>query len=381
MKLHRLVITCGGTGGHFYPGLSTARAFQEEYGGEVLLLLSGVNSAKQRAVAEAAGIRAVELPQMPSPGHSPVRALHFLRGLLGGCRATKQELEKFRPEALLGMGSFASLPAFLAAKRLHIPCFLHDGNARIGRANRWLSRGAVLLATAFPPVNAAACRCRVITTGMPVRPELVRCAGISREEAFAGLNRQFKTHFDPARPTILIFGGSQGARIFNVTCPEALKALNRADLQVLHLAGPARLDEALAAYEGATFPRLVLPGSEKMELFLGAADLVLSRSGGSTVAELALFGRGAVLIPYPFAAEHHQCDNAEFLAAAGAALRIDNAEFTPERARELFAGFLADSAAWRERGRRAAALARPRAAEELLEEISAGAVSGDCIPG
>ena len=82
-----------------------------------------------------------------------------------------------------------------------------------------------------------------------------------------------------------------------------------------------------------------------------------------------------------FAAEHHQCDNAEFLAAAGAALRIDNAEFTPERARELFAGFLADSAAWRERGRRAAALARPRAAEELLEEISAGAVSGDCIPG
>ena len=347
----------------------------------MLLLLSGVNSAKQRAVAEAAGIRAVELPQMPSPGHSPVRALHFLRGLLGGCRAAKQELEKFRPEALLGMGSFASLPAFLAAKRLHIPCFLHDGNARIGRANRWLSRGAVLLATAFPPVNAAACRCRVITTGMPVRPELVRCAGISREEAFAGLNRQFKTHFDPARPTILIFGGSQVARIFNVTCPEALKALNRADLQVLHLAGPARLDEALAAYEGATFPRLVLPGSEKMELFLGAADLVLSRSGGSTVAELALFGRGAVLIPYPFAAEHHQCDNAEFLAAAGAALRIDNAEFTPERARELFAGFLADSAAWRERGRRAAALARPRAAEELLEEISAGAVSGDCIPG
>lgn len=381
MNLHRLVITCGGTGGHFYPGLSTARVFQEECGGEVLLLLSGVNSAKQRASAEAAGIRAVELPEMPSPGHSPVRAFRFLCGLAGGYLAARRELKAFRPEAFLGMGSFASLPAFFAAKRLHIPCFLHDGNARIGKANRWLSRGAELLATAFPPVNADSCHCPVLTTGMPVRPELVRDVGITREEAFAGLNRAFGRDFDPARPTILIFGGSQGARIFNVICPEALKALNRSDFQVLHLAGPARLDEALAAYEGAEFPHLVLPGSEKMELFLGAADLVLSRSGGSTVAELALFGRSAVLIPYPFAAEGHQRDNAEFLAAAEAALRIDNAEFTPERAGELFRGFLANPAAWAERGRRAAALARPRATRELIEEISARTDSRDCIPG
>ncbi len=381
MKLHRLVVTCGGTGGHFYPGLSTARVFQEEFGGEVLLLLSGVNSARQKEIACAAGIRAVELPLMPSPGHSPARALRFLRGLAGGYRAARQELAAFQPQALLGMGSFASLPAFLAAKKQHIPCFLHDGNARIGKANRWLSRGAELLATAFPPVNAAACRCRVITTGMPVRPELAKYAGISRAEAIAGLNREFGSSFDPALPVILIFGGSQGARIFNVTCPAALKAQNRADFQVLHLAGPARLEEALGAYEGAAFPRLVLPGSEKMELFLGAADLVLSRSGGSTVAELALFGRGAVLIPYPYAAENHQSDNADFLASAGAALRIDNAQFTPERAQELFAGFLADPVAWAERGRRAAALARPHAARELIEEISAGTASRDCIPG
>ena len=366
MKMTCLAITCGGTGGHFYPGLSIARAFQKQ-GGEVLLLLSGVNSGKQREIAESCGVPAVVLPQMPSPKH----AGRFAAGLAGGVAGAYRELGKLRPQALLGMGSFASFPAILAARLRGIPCFLHDGNARIGKANRLLSRHAKVLASAFPPVNGGSSKAkRTIVTGMPVRPELEAEAGISKAEAVAGLNRAFGAGLKPDLPTVLIFGGSQGASVFNRIAPEALRSLEAARFQVLHLAGPDKLEEAREAYRNAEFPLLLLPASEKMELFLGAADLVLSRSGGSTVAELALFGKAAVLIPYPYAAEGHQADNARYLADADAAVLVENADFTVERAAGLFRDFLDAPEQWRRRAGRAKALAKPRAAEAMLAAIS-----------
>ena len=140
--------------------------------------------------------------------------------------------------------------------------------------------------------------------------------------------------------------------------------------QVLHLAGPDKLEETREAYRDAKFPLLLLPASEKMGLFLGAADLVLSRSGGSTVAELALFGKAAVLIPYPYAAEGHQADNARYLADADAAVLVDNTDFTVRRATELFRDFLDAPEGWRHRAERARALAKPHAAETMLAAIS-----------
>lgn len=366
MKLTCLAITCGGTGGHFYPGLSIARVFQRQ-DGEVLLLLSGVNSEKQREIAESYGVPAVVQPRMPSPKH----ARQFAAGLAGGVTGAYRELGKFRPQALLGMGSFASFPAIFAARLRGIPCFLHDGNARIGKANRLLSRQAKVLATAFPPVNGGTSKAkRTVVTGMPVRPELEAEAGISKEEAVAGLNRAFDAGLKPDLPTVLIFGGSQGASVFNRIAPEALRSLDAGRFQVLHLAGPDKLEETREAYRDAKFPLLLLPASEKMGLFLGAADLVLSRSGGSTVAELALFGKAAVLIPYPYAAEGHQADNARYLADADAAVLVDNTDFTARRATELFRDFLDAPEGWRRRAERARALAKPHAAETVLAAIS-----------
>lgn len=241
MKLQKLAITCGGTGGHFYPGLSIARA-QQERGGEVLLLLSGVNSLRQREIAESYRVPAEVLPQMPSP-RGIGSAARFLRGLAGGTLLAGRSLAGFRPQAVLGMGSFASLPALLAAKFRGIPVYLHDGNARIGKANRLLSRCARFLGTAFPAVNADRCRCEVGTIGMPVRPELEAMAGVGRDRAVAGLNRLFGSNLVPELPVILIFGGSQGASIFNSVLPRALNRLGRRDFQVLHLSGPAKFDE------------------------------------------------------------------------------------------------------------------------------------------
>ena len=118
--------------------------------------------------------------------------------------------------------------------------------------------------------------------------------------------------------TFLIFGGSQGAATFNRILPEALSTAGRSDFQVLHLTGKGKFEETRKLYEGCAFSRLVIDSSPLMELFLGSADTVFCRSGGSSVAELALFGRSAVLIPYPYAAEKHQNDNANLHAAAAA---------------------------------------------------------------
>lgn len=364
-RLQRLAITCGGTGGHFYPGLATAIA-AEKRGIPVLLLLSGVNAAKQCAIAAEHGLRAVELPRMPSPS-SLRNLLPFGFGALFGFFRACRELRRFRPQAVLGMGSFASAPVLTAARMCRIPRFLHDGNARIGRANRIFSRRNGVVATAFPAVNADACRGRVVVTGMPLRAELVAAAAEwDKAKAIARLNERFGCELSPDCFTVLVTGGSQGAAKLNEIVPQVLAAFDPAALQVLHLAGRGKAEAAKAAYGDSPVRRIVIESTAEMELFLASADLAFSRSGGSTVAELALFGTPAVLVPYPYAAEGHQRDNALFFTGNGGGILIDNAALTPDAVREALAR---PPEFWREASRCARELARPRAAEELLDEI------------
>lgn len=333
IKLQRLAITCGGTGGHFYPGLSTARHFHHD-GGQVVLLLSGINIDRQSAEAERHGIETVKLQRMPSP-RGISGTIHFLRGFSSGFLQSRRELKKAKVQALLGMGSFASFPAALAALSLRIPLFLHDGNARVGKANRILSRWAKHLGTAFPAVNPASVKCPLECTGMPLRPELTEPALIGKTSAINEINRLYSSELKSDLTTILIFGGSQGAEIFNKIFPAAFMNYRKPFFQVLHLTGQGKYDEVKKAYNGAKFPTLLLPSSDIMQLLYQASDTVICRSGGSTVAELALFAKYAFLIPYPYAAEKHQDDNANFYQSTGAAEVINNADCTPEKAAEI----------------------------------------------
>ena len=363
LKLSRLVITCGGTGGHFYPGLSIALAARQQ-GTEVLLLLSGVNSAAQSKIAENAGIEAVVLPQMPHPG-SPVSAWRFIRGALGGWRKASSCFRDFKPQAVLGMGSFAMTPVLLAARKRHIPIFLHDGNTVIGKANRIFSRFAAMVGCAYPPVNAERIRSPWKLVGMPVRQALRRCADITKEQAINALNDNFGTGFAPDAPTLLVIGGSQGAASFNATLPKVFKR-HPEPLQILHLCGKGKREDTAKAYEGFGGKLLLLESSEHIEWFLGAADLVFSRSGGSTLAELTLFGKPAVLIPYPYAAENHQHRNAEWFVGIGGGRLLESSAFSPDTAAEMLK-VPADE--WRRCAAASAEAARPDAAEKMLELI------------
>ena len=363
-KLTKLVITCGGTGGHFYPGLSIAVEAKRR-GCEVLLLLSGVNSASQSETAGRSGIRSVILPRMPHPG-SPGNTVGFICGLTGGWLESMRQFGKFKPQAMLGMGSFAMAPVVSAAWARRIPVFLHDGNTVIGRGNRIFSRIASGLGCAFPPVNRDRVRCRWEMVGMPVRDEVRKHSAISKTEAIAMLNENYGSTLSPELPTVLVMGGSQGAVSFNTVFPEAFRTWTGGKVQVLHLSGRGKLEDAREAYRGFSGPLLLTDASERIEWFLGAADLVFARSGGSTIAELTVFGKPAVLIPYPFAAEDHQRHNAEWFVSRGGGRMIDSRQLTAAAVREeLRRPF----SFWEECAAASRREARPDAAEKMLDLI------------
>jgi len=365
MSLKRLVITCGGTGGHFFPGLSIAREVKSQ-GKSVLILLSGEHAVAQREIAKNFGIDAVALPNMPSYRKAPFR---FCCGLLGGFFSALRQLGKFKPQALLGMGSFATSPLIAAAWVRRIPVFLHDGNARIGKANRIFSRKAKIMGTGFPAVNAHVCRCPVVCTGMPVRPELRQFADLSKADAIAALNSGFGVNFTAELPVVLVTGGSQGAAIFNSVLPQVL--CSRAEkFQLIHLTGKGKFAETAQAYENAGFPKLLLDSCSQMELCLGAADLVFSRSGGSTAAELSLFGKASVLVPYPYAAEGHQTDNAGYFESHGAAKMVKNSDFDVVTVNGLLDDFFSHRDRWEQMGKAMRELAIPDAAAKMVAEIS-----------
>ena len=366
MKLERLLITCGGTGGHFYPGLAIAKAMQKR-GGKVKLLLTGKHALAQKAAAEKQHVETIVLPELQPLRQAPFR---FAAGVFKGFRACRREIVDFSPQALIGMGSFTSLPAVLAAKTARVPLYLHDGNAKIGKANRFFSRFARFLATAFPPANADKIKCSIHVSGMPVREQLIEAAGkLTKEESITRLNEMYGSELSPEIPTILIFGGSQGAAELNTALPEALLQLNEQNLQVMHLAGKNKLESTREAYQDAHFKRLLLETSEHMDLFLSAADIVFCRAGGSSMAELALFGKAAVLIPYPFAADDHQRANGECYVNIDAGLILDNYELSTNRSKEILQDFMDHPEIWRQRAANAQKMAAPRAADDMLDKI------------
>ena len=375
-KFTRLAIACGGTGGHFFPGLSTARYFQKNYG-EVLLFLGGKNTETQSAIAENYGIKTVIVKASPRPrglGSVFGFTLDFFTGVL----EARRKLKEFQPDAMLGMGSFASVTAAIAARWLHIPLFLHEGNARIGKANRILSRFAKHLAISFPPVNAEGCKCPISCTGMPVRPEILG-EKIPQEKALELLNQRYHIAFKPGRPVLLIFGGSQGAQVFNRVLPEALLELGPAAPQVIHLTGKGKLEEVTQLYTSAPFPHLTIAEADFMATLYSACDVIVCRAGASSIAEISLFGKYAFLIPYPFAAEHHQDDNAAVLEGAGAAMVISNDCFTRERALELLESWLSRQEEYRRLAGNGSYIARPDATADLVRLMQDYVVYGSKV--
>ncbi len=364
----KLVITCGGTGGHFFPGLSIARELLAQ-GGDPLVIISGKNAASQVKHVRDAGLECVEVEAAPVIAKNPITVIRAWIKQYKGYKTALKLLKEKQPEAVLAMGSFTSFPTVWAAQKLKIPIYLHDGNARIGRANRFFSRWAKLLMTAFPAVNADACKCKVIDVGMPIRPEFKDQCEVNTTEAFEKIKSIY-----PEAPlhknvtTLVVFGGSLGANTLNTILPKALNEYTQKKVQVIHLFGPKHMAEN-SPY-ATHIPSLCLESSPHMGEILAMADVVVSRAGGSTLAELSFMGRPALLIPFPFASEDHQSDNARYFVRNNAAILLPDHETNVENLLPILKTLLNDPHHTAEYAHAMTQLAKPNATETILQLIA-----------
>ncbi|MDE2039198.1 MAG: UDP-N-acetylglucosamine--N-acetylmuramyl-(pentapeptide) pyrophosphoryl-undecaprenol N-acetylglucosamine transferase [Elusimicrobia bacterium] len=304
-RARRVVLAAGGTGGHFYPGLALAQTLRER-GWQPLFLIRSADEAA--AALEREGIAAVELPLRGLPRRLSTALPRFFSGLWRATRLARRVLTDFDADVVVGMGGYLTFPAVAAAARLGLPRALHESNAVLGLANRVSRRLGAALFWGLPPAHGKG---RV--TGTPIRQALWDRAPAASARRELGLS--------PNLATLLVFGGSQGARGLNAGAPAVLGRLARRSprsFQVLHLAGRSESAEVERRYRELPVKTKVLPFLERMELAYAAGDLALCRSGASTLAELSAQRLPAILVPFPSAAGNHQEANARVLERCGA---------------------------------------------------------------
>lgn len=318
-----VALACGGTGGHLFPGLAVAQELVQ-LGCDITLCISP-KEVDQQAVRGLIGMEVLTLPVVALQGGNLLR---FLRATWIARGQARKAFAVKRPHAVLGMGGFTSTPPVLAGKSVGAVTFLHESNLLPGRANRLLAHLVDECFVGFPESVGRLWNPRVTHTGTPVRPN------IEPQETSAcrmglGLN--------PDKPVLLIMGGSQGASGLNELVLSALPALSSGmpDLQFLHLSGERDLNMVRAAHAPLGRRSVVRAFFSEIEFALGAATLVVSRSGASTLAEIAAMRLPSILVPFPHAADNHQHLNAAAFANSGAALLLEQSTPPPVFAREV----------------------------------------------
>ncbi|MEM6915424.1 MAG: undecaprenyldiphospho-muramoylpentapeptide beta-N-acetylglucosaminyltransferase [Verrucomicrobiota bacterium] len=306
----RLVIACGGTGGHLFPGIAVAEEWRAR-GGEVLLLISEKH-IDSLAAEGYSHLRFEKMPTVAMPGVLSVKMPRFLIRFVGAFFSCRKLLKGFKADAVLGMGGFTSTAPLMAGQAMGLPTFIHESNAIPGRANRLNAKFARTLLVGFERcASRFGSHKPVKVVGTPLRPSLEQI--LPREETAQ------EWGLDPEKKIILVMGGSQGARRLNELVAASLPQFEEAGVQVLQISGPSDYEAARPAYEKFPGAGKLVAFCSEMQNALAVADLAVCRSGASTLTELSHYGIPSVLIPYPFAAEDHQTLNAAIFAEFGAA--------------------------------------------------------------
>ena len=351
-----IAIACGGTGGHLFPGLAVAEQLQQR-GCDVALLISP-KDIDQQAVKAASNM---EIFTLPAVGLQDRNYFSFAKSFCRSWSASRKIFKRRKPDAVLAMGGFTSAPPVLAGKMSGAKTFLHESNTIPGKANRLLSRFVDAAFIGFPEAAARLKAGKVEVTGTPVRPQFqIRDAAEAR--VVLGL--------DAKRLTILVVGGSQGARGLNEQILSALPLLKERDWQWLHLTGPNDFEKVKAAYAALKINAVVKPFLVEMDLALGAATACVSRAGSSSLAEIAAMRLPAALVPLPTAADNHQFFNATAFDKTGAA-RLLEQKSSPEKVAAVLAELVENETT---RSQIQSALAQwhaARAAEQIAEQILA----------
>ncbi|EKD73257.1 MAG: Undecaprenyldiphospho-muramoylpentapeptide beta-N-acetylglucosaminyltransferase [uncultured bacterium] len=354
-KLRRVLIMAGGTGGHVFPGLAVAKRLCEKG-----IQVEWLGTRK--------GLEATLIPtETEIPLHfitiSGVRGKGIKDILLAPIRLTVaiwqalRIIRRLQPDVVLGMGGFASGPGGIASWLLGYPLVIHEQNAKPGTTNKWLAHRAKKVLEGFPHTFAK--RKQVVTIGNPIRKEIADLPPPIRQN---------KTHCN-----LLVLGGSLGAAAINQLLPEALAKLPEAlRPQVYHQTGEKHYAATLTAYQQAGLTANIVPFIKKMDQAYAWADIVLCRAGALTITELCAAGRGAILVPFPYAIDDHQTANANFMAQQNAALLVQQATLTADKLAEILAGLIQSPERYQAMAEAAYALRQINATEQVLaicEEI------------
>lgn len=356
-KAPLILLAAGGTGGHLFPaealaGALVARGFRVD-----LVTDHRVSNYLGRFPAGEVHV----VPADTLRGGNPSRiALTFIRLGLGTLRSIFLLL-KLRPKAVVGFGGYPTLPPLFAAKLLFIPTVIHDANAVMGRANRLIAKFASAIATGYPNTAEASLEYKAVRTGNPVRPAVAAVAG----EPYPAVS-------DTSPIRLVIFGGSQGARVMSEIVPGALGLLEeklRSRLEVVQQSREEDLAEAQSIYRRYNIKAELAPFFSDLPAKIAASHLVVGRSGASTVSELAAIGRPSILVPLPGAIDQDQLANASSLAAVGGALLIRQSDFTSARLASELTALFADPLRLPAMAKAAKAEGRLDAAERLADLV------------
>lgn len=358
----RIIISGGGTGGHIFPGISIADAIRAARP-EAEILFVGAEGRMEMQRVPAAGYEIRGLPIRGFDRRNMLRNAVVVFKILESRRLARRIFDEFKPVAAVGVGGYASGPALNVAQSMGIPTLLQEQNSYAGVANRLLAKKAARICVAYEGMERFFPKEKIMLTGNPVRRGLSE-AGMSREEAVLSFG------LDPARRTVLVMGGSLGARAMNEAVLGSLTLIRQSDVQFIWQTGGYYSLSINTELEQRGKPAnlAVRDFIADMAAAYKAADLVVSRAGAGSISEMALLGKAAILVPSPNVAEDHQTKNALALASRGAALYVKDAEV----ARTLIPCALnaaADSASLSRLRRSISEMAHPDAAETIAREV------------
>jgi len=331
-KNNPILLCAGGTGGHLFPAEALALVLKKR--GLDVDLATDVRAAHFEFPARAVHL----IPSATLRARNPAALARTTARLALGTAKAWSLIGRLRPRVVVGFGGYPTVPPLLAASLRAVPTVLHEQNAVMGRANRLLAGRVTAIATGFPVLKKVDSRiqAKVTHTGNPVRPQVIVAASMPYAKPEAG-----------GALRLLVFGGSQGARVMSEIVPAAIERMApdlRPRLSIVQQTRAEDLDAVRATYARLGAVAECAPFFGDLPQRMAAAHLVVSRSGASSVAELSTIGRPAILVPLPHALDQDQFENAGVLAAAGGAIRIVQSDFTPERLAAEIAALAGDPA-------------------------------------
>ena len=361
MRLERVIISGGGTGGHIFPALAIANEIGKRYPNAEILFV-GAQGRMEMEKVPAAGYKIIGLPVTGFPRKPGKKMLTFVVRLMKSNRLAKKIINQFMPQIAIGVGGFASGPLLRAAAKKGIPTLIQEQNSYAGITNKLLAKKANTICVAYEKMERYFPKEKIVLTGNPVRETLLNKMDNKPEAIeYFGLKNPGKV--------ILIVGGSLGARSVNNAVLKNISLIEKSDVEVIWQTGSIYYQGILDKMKDATPDNLhIHEFLSRMDLAYAAAGVVISRAGAGTISELCLVGKPAVLVPSPNVAEDHQTKNAQALAEKGAAVLIPDNEIEKKLLPEAIR-LINDKEACKKLSKNIKKLARPNATGQIVDEV------------